>query len=106
VAQTLGLGTQFMNLVGFHAWVGTEKEVVAVQVTEWDEPQAVIGSYLHRYAYPDWAAEHRARDLVCRWRSPMARARALPATARRASLSPRASAGWSSTTRPASATRA
>ena len=64
VAQTLGLGTQFMNLVGFHAWVGTEQEVVAVQVTEWDEPQAVIGSYLHRYAYPDWAAEHRARDLA------------------------------------------
>jgi hypothetical protein len=64
VAQTLGLGTQFINLVGFHAWVGTEKEVVAVQVTEWDEPQAVIGSYLHRYAYPDWAARHRARDLV------------------------------------------
>ncbi len=24
----------------------------AVQVTEWEEPQAVIGSYLHRYAYP------------------------------------------------------
>ena len=64
IAQTLGLGTQFMNLLGFHAWVGTEAEVVAVQVTEWDEPQAVIGSYLHRYAYPDWAARHRARDLV------------------------------------------
>ena len=63
VAQTLGLGTQFMNLLGFHAWVGTEEEVVAVQVTEWDEPQAVIGSYLHRYAYPDWAKAHRERDL-------------------------------------------
>src|SRR3970282_467257 len=63
VAQTLGLGTQFMNLLGFHAWVGTEAEVVAVQVTEWDEPQAVIGSYLHRYAYPDWAKEHSARGL-------------------------------------------
>jgi hypothetical protein len=64
IAQTLGLGTQFMNLLGFHAWVGTSAEVVAVQVTEWDEPQAVIGSYLHRYAYPDWAARHRERDLV------------------------------------------
>ena len=31
----------------------------AVQVTEWDEPQAVIGSYLQRYAYPDWFAAHR-----------------------------------------------
>ncbi len=64
IAQTLGLGTQFMNLLGFHAWVGTTEEVVAVQVTEWDEPQAVIGSYLHRYAYPDWAARHRERDLA------------------------------------------
>jgi len=64
IAQTLGLGTQFMNLLGFHAWVGTSAEVVAVQVTEWDEPQAVIGSYLHRYAYPDFAARHRERGLV------------------------------------------
>jgi hypothetical protein len=64
VAQTLGLGTQFMNLVGFHAWVGTAAEVVAVPVTEWDEPQAVIGSYLQRYAYPDFAARHRERGLV------------------------------------------
>jgi hypothetical protein len=34
-----------------------------VQVTEWDEPQAVIGSYLHKYAYPDWFAEHEKRQL-------------------------------------------
>jgi hypothetical protein len=33
-----------------------------VQVTEWDEPQAVIGSYLHRYAYPDWYGEHESRS--------------------------------------------
>jgi hypothetical protein len=64
LAQTLGYGTQFMNLLGFHAWVGTTAEVVAVQVTEWDEPQAVIGSYLHRYAYPAWSAQHRDRGLV------------------------------------------
>jgi len=64
LAQTLGHGTQFMNLLGFHAWVGTAAEVVAVQVTEWDEPQAVIGSYLHRYAYPDWSARHRDRGLA------------------------------------------
>ncbi len=39
--------------------------VGAVQVTEWDEPQAVIGSYLHRYAYPDWFGTHekRGREL-------------------------------------------
>jgi hypothetical protein len=32
-----------------------------VTVTEWDEPQAVIGSYLHKYAYPDWYAAHEKR---------------------------------------------
>jgi hypothetical protein len=61
VAQTLGYGTQFMNFLGFHAYLGTGAGVTAVQVTEWEEPQAVIGSYLHRYAYPKWYAEHETR---------------------------------------------
>ncbi|HEU4624213.1 MAG TPA: hypothetical protein VFS52_05585 [Steroidobacteraceae bacterium] len=61
VAQTLGYGTQFINFVGFHAYVGTQANVTAVQVTEWDEPQAVIGSYLHRYAYPQWYEDHQKR---------------------------------------------
>jgi hypothetical protein len=61
VAQTLGYGTQFINFVGFHAYVGTRGSVTAVQVTEWDEPQAVIGSYLHRYAYPQWYDDHQKR---------------------------------------------
>ncbi|MCS6946032.1 MAG: hypothetical protein NZM12_00270, partial [Steroidobacteraceae bacterium] len=61
LAQTLGLGTQFINFVGYHAYVGAEREVLGVQVTEWDEPQAVIGSYLHRYAYPKWWREHEQR---------------------------------------------
>ena len=66
LAQTLMLGTKFIDFVGFNAWVGGEGEVAAVQVTEWDEPQAVIGSYLHRYAYPDWfkAHEERGRELT------------------------------------------
>ncbi len=34
----------------------------AVRVTEWDEPQAVIGSYLHRYAYPDYFRMHVERN--------------------------------------------
>jgi hypothetical protein len=51
-----------VNFVGFNAWVGEERHVEAVQVTEWDEPQAVIGSYLHRHAYPDWHAEHEKRS--------------------------------------------
>lgn len=64
VAQTLGFGTNFINLVGFHAYVGTERSVSAVQVTEWEEPQAVIGSYLHKYAYPKWYSDHQERNRV------------------------------------------
>ncbi|MGH8495953.1 MAG: hypothetical protein ACREVN_07430 [Gammaproteobacteria bacterium] len=64
MAQLLMLGTNFVNFVGYHAWVGGDGEISAVQVTEWDEPQAVIGSYLHRYAYPDWFAEHQANGQV------------------------------------------
>ena len=56
MAQLLLQGTNFVNFVGFNAWVGEERRITAVQVTEWDEPQAVIGSYLHKYAYPDWFA--------------------------------------------------
>ncbi|MCC6194021.1 MAG: hypothetical protein IT518_06075, partial [Burkholderiales bacterium] len=47
MAQLLLQGTNFVNFVGFNAWVGEERRISAVQVTEWDEPQAVIGSYLH-----------------------------------------------------------
>src|SRR5262245_64199801 len=58
MAQLLMLGTNFVNFVGFNAWVGGEGELEAVRVTEWDEPQAVIGSYLHKYAYPDYYKAH------------------------------------------------
>jgi hypothetical protein len=58
MAQLLLQGTNFVNFVGYNAWVGTAGGVSAVQVTEWDEPQAVIGSYLHRYAYPDYFQQH------------------------------------------------
>jgi hypothetical protein len=58
MAQLLLQGTNFVNFVGYEAWVGTAGGISAVQVTEWDEPQAVIGSYLHRYAYPDYFKRH------------------------------------------------
>lgn len=58
MAQLLMYGTNFINFVGLNAWVGGEGELNAVQVTEWEEPQAVIGSYLHKYAYPDWYQDH------------------------------------------------
>ena len=41
-----------------NAWFGLDGGFEAVRVTEWDEPQAVIGSYLHRYAYPDFYKQH------------------------------------------------
>jgi hypothetical protein len=59
MAQLLLLGTNFPNFVGYNSWLGEASGVEAVRVTEWDEPQAVIGSYLHRYAYPDWWQQHQ-----------------------------------------------
>jgi hypothetical protein len=61
MAQLLLQGTNFVNFVGYNAWVGSSKHIEAVNVTEWDEPQAVIGSYLHKYAYPDWFQNHEKR---------------------------------------------
>jgi hypothetical protein len=53
LAQVLTLGTNFVNFIGRYVWVGEgEHGVEGVAVTEWDEPQAVIGSNLHRLAYP------------------------------------------------------
>ncbi|MEM9556933.1 MAG: hypothetical protein AAGC60_21925 [Acidobacteriota bacterium] len=63
MAQLLTLGTGTMNFVGRYAWVGLgDKGLEAIEVTEWEEPQAVIGSYLHRVAYPDFFAEHEDHD--------------------------------------------
>jgi hypothetical protein len=59
MAQLLMLGTNAVNFIGHNAWVGGEGQISAVQVTEWEEPQAVIGSYLHKYAYPDWYRAHQ-----------------------------------------------
>jgi hypothetical protein len=64
MSQLLLFGTNFVNFIGFNAWVGLEDAVLATQVTEWEEPQAVIGSYLHRYAYPDNFSNHRDEDRV------------------------------------------
>ena len=58
MAQLLLLGTNYVNFVGMHAWAGLEGGFEAVRVTEWDEPQAVLGSYLHRYSYPDYWRQH------------------------------------------------
>jgi len=67
MSQLMLLGTNFVNFVGMNAWTGLEGGFEAVRVTEWDEPQAVIGSYLQRYAYPDWWKAHvetNKRELI------------------------------------------
>jgi len=64
MAQLLLQGTNFVNFVGYNAWLGTEDEITAVRVTEWDEPQAVVGSFLQKYAYPDWYQQHQQNGRV------------------------------------------
>lgn len=59
MGQLLMQGSGFLNLIGTHAWMATgEVGLSAVTVTETGEPQAVIGSDLHKTAYPDNYARH------------------------------------------------
>ena len=59
MAQLLLQGTNFVNFIGRYVWVAAEEAIEAVAVTEWDEPQAVIGSSLHKVVYPDYYANHQ-----------------------------------------------
>ncbi|MEA3009519.1 MAG: hypothetical protein QOJ91_1211 [Sphingomonadales bacterium] len=62
MAQLLLQGTNFTNFIGLNAFVGLDGAFEAVRVTEWDEPQAVIGSYLQRFAYPEYWRLHTDRN--------------------------------------------
>jgi hypothetical protein len=53
MAQLLLQGTNFVNFMGRYAYVASGDALEAVVVTERSEPQAVIGSYLQKVAYPD-----------------------------------------------------
>jgi hypothetical protein len=53
MAQTLLLGTNFVNFMGRYVYVAADDSLEAVVATERSEPQAVIGSTLHKIAYPD-----------------------------------------------------
>jgi hypothetical protein len=53
MAQLLLQGTNFVNFIGRYVYVAADDALEAVIVTEQSEPQAVIGSTLHRLAYPD-----------------------------------------------------
>lgn len=59
MAQLLMQGTNFVNFIGRFAWVAAGKHGIhAIAVTERDEPQAVIGSNLHKLAYPEQFEKH------------------------------------------------
>ena len=59
MAQLLMHGTNYLNFIGKFAWVAAGEEgIFAVTVTEQQEPQAVIGSELHRTAFPDSYSKH------------------------------------------------
>ena len=59
LASLLGFGTGTVNFFGRYAYVGEGAGGLdAVVWTEQDEPQAVIGSHLHRLAYPDNYQKH------------------------------------------------
>jgi len=61
MAQLLLHGTNMVNFMGKYVYVATgEDGFEAVAVTETEEPQAVIGSYLHKLAYPDYYNAHLA----------------------------------------------
>jgi hypothetical protein len=80
MAQLLLLGTNFTNFIGQNAWVGLDGGIEAVRVSEWSEPQAVFGSYLQKYAYPDYFKEHvdGGRELRTRVRGkPFAKGKGL-----------------------------
>jgi len=63
LAQTFLQGTGYVNFFGMYAYVGAGAGgLEAVKVTEWPEPQAMIGSNLHGLAFPEEYAEHKARN--------------------------------------------
>jgi hypothetical protein len=59
MAQLLMHGTGYLNFIGRYCWVGAGKHgLEAVVVTERDEPQTVIGSSLHKLAFPEHYKHH------------------------------------------------
>jgi hypothetical protein len=59
MAQLLMQGTGYVNFMGKYCWVAAKDHgLFGVVVTEQEEPQAVIGSFLHRLAFPDFFKKH------------------------------------------------
>ncbi|MGL5097860.1 MAG: hypothetical protein ACRDD1_19900, partial [Planctomycetia bacterium] len=64
VAQLLMQGTNFTNLIGRYCWSAAgEHGFFGTIVTERDEPQTVIGSTMHKTAYPDYYKKHLERHM-------------------------------------------
>jgi hypothetical protein len=62
LAQLLMHGTNYVNFIGRYCWAAAgDQGFAGIVVTERDEPQAVIGSYLHRLAFPDFFKKHQDR---------------------------------------------
>src|SRR5208282_71319 len=65
MAQLLMQGTNYVNFIGRYCWVAAgEHGLAAVEVTEREEPQAVIGSSLHHLAFPEYFDKHLERDRL------------------------------------------
>jgi hypothetical protein len=59
MAQLLMQGTNYVNFIGRYCWVAAgEHGLEGVVVTEREEPQAVIGSSMHKLAFPDNFRDH------------------------------------------------
>lgn len=59
MAQLLMQGTNYVNFIGRYCWVAAKDHgAFAVVATEREEPQAVIGSTLHKLAYPEEYEKH------------------------------------------------
>ncbi len=91
LAQLQMQGTGIMNFVGKYAWVAAGEEgLFGIAVTTTTEPQAVFGSDLHRWAYPDnykkhaeaggllkQTHEHPGRDIFKGFTQPLAKSEVL-----------------------------
>ncbi len=66
MTQLLGFGTGTVNFFGRYAYVGAGKDGLYGAVwTEQEEPQAAIGSHLHKLAYPKNFEKHQeAKQLL------------------------------------------
>jgi hypothetical protein len=65
MTQLLGFGTGTVNFFGRYSYVAEGREGFhAVVWTEPDEPQAAIGSHLHKIAYPDNYRKHLEKGSI------------------------------------------